>query len=159
MLHLSNNSIIGSLRETYASKSKVMLENIDNELSLLLYLCSDCPDLGDREPPQYIEPKIIKGRNKWIPRQKPEVWNVGVRLGAAIKRYHEYSSAQEGEGNDTGRSVRPHIRRAHWHGYWTGPKKESARQKFIYKWIPPIPVNVQSSGGGELPAVVHNVKS
>ena len=159
MLHLSNNSIIGSLREAYASKSEIMLENIDNELSLLLYLCSDCPDLGDREPPQYIEPKIIKGRNKWIPRQKPEVWNVGVRLGASIRHYRQgQSTAQDEDGSITGRTVRPHIRRAHWHGYWTGPKKESSRQKFIYKWIPPIPVNVQSAEDGELPAVVHSVK-
>jgi len=34
-----------------------------------------------------------------------------------------------------GGTVRPHIRRAHWHGYWTGPREGT--QTFVYHWLPP----------------------
>lgn len=31
-----------------------------------------------------------------------------------------------------------HLRRGHWHGYWTGPRKGEAPQKFILHWIHPL---------------------
>ncbi len=156
MLHIDSNNIINSLRAVYGTRSEEMLEYISGELSLLLYLCSDAPDMGDREPPKYIEPKRIKGQNKWIPRQKPEIWDVGVRIGAAIRRYGAAEKQNASDAEPTGRTVRPHIRRAHWHGFWSGPRKEPARQRFAYKWIPPIPVNLTPDG--DLPAVVRDVK-
>jgi hypothetical protein len=33
------------------------------------------------------------------------------------------------------RQHKPHIRSAHWHGYWTG-KRGSAARRFILKWLP-----------------------
>lgn len=157
MLHIDNHNIIRSLQECYGTKSEEILYAISDELSLLLYLCSEAPDYGDRTPPKYVEPKRIKGGYKWIPKQRPEEWNIGVRLGAAIRNY-KASEAHAGDGEPTGRSVRPHIRRAHWHGYWTGPRKEPAQRKFVHKWIPPIPVNVTPEDDGELPAVIRDVK-
>ena len=157
MLHIDNNNIINSLRECYGAKSEEILYSISDELSLLLYLCSESPDYGDRTPPKYAEPKRVKGGYKWIPKQRPEQWDVGVRLGAAIKAYRA-SEAHDRDAEPTGRTVRPHIRRAHWHGYWTGPRKEPAQQKFVHKWIPPIPVNVAQTDEGELPAVIRDVK-
>lgn len=157
MLHIDNKSIIDSLREIYGVKSSEVLDNINGELSMLLYLCSEEPDYGDRQPPAYAQPTRIKGRYKWIPKQKPEIWDIGIRLGAAIRRYQ--ASERHAEGAEPiGRTVRPHIRRAHWHGFWTGPRKEPARQRFVHKWIPPIPVNVAADAEGELPAVVRTVK-
>lgn len=124
--------------------------------STLLYLCSEEPDYGGRQPPVYQEPKRSK-RDGWIPKQKPEIWDVGVRLGAAIRQY-QASERHTDDAESTGRTVRPHIRRAHWHGFWTGPRKEPAQQKFVHKWIPPIPVNVAQTDEGELPAVIRDVK-
>lgn len=157
MLHIDNKNIINSLHECYGVKSEEILFTISDELSLLLYLCSEAPDYGDREHPEYAEPKRIKGGYKWIPKQRPEQWNVGVRLGAAIRNY-QASEAHDRNVEPTGRTVRPHIRRAHWHGYWTGPRKEPAQQRFIHRWIPPIPVNVAQTDEGELPAVIRDVK-
>ena len=119
--------------------------------------CSRTGSRLGREHPEYAEPKRIKGGYKWIPKQRPEQWNVGVRLGAAIRNY-QASEAHDRNVEPTGRTVRPHIRRAHWHGYWTGPRKEPAQQRFIHRWIPPIPVNVAQTDEGELPAVIRDVK-
>jgi hypothetical protein len=50
--------------------------------------------------------------------------------------------------------VRSHIRRAHWHGYWTGPKKEPEKRKFKLLWLHPILVGGIVDG----PGVVHMVQ-
>lgn len=47
----------------------------------------------------------------------------------------------------------PHVRRAHWHHYWTGAR-ESAERCLVLKWIPPVFV-----GGASADIVtIHPVK-
>jgi hypothetical protein len=41
------------------------------------------------------------------------------------------------EVSSSGNSPRTHIRRAHWHGYWTG---SSEQKRFKYNWLSPIVV-------------------
>ena len=43
-----------------------------------------------------------------------------------------------GDGQDTGRTVRPHLRRAHWHTYWTGARSEPSPE---VRWIHPVTVH------------------
>ena len=50
---------------------------------------------------------------------------------------------------------RPHVRRAHWHGFWSGPRESDAR-KLSLKWLPPIQDNLDL--GDDLPAVVRPVR-
>ena len=78
-------------------------------------------------------------------------WDVGVRLGAALRR--AYQAAQTG-GTDTHAGPRAHIRRAHWHGFWSGPRE--GERRFDLRWLPPIPVNVEDVG--ELPFTVRPVR-
>lgn len=35
---------------------------------------------------------------------------------------------------------RPHVRRAHWHGFWSGPRKSEKQRTFSVQWLPPIAV-------------------
>ena len=71
-----------------------------------------------------------------------------MRLGAALRAaYHARETAPEGAGA----SVRPHVRRAHWHTYRIG----EGRAERVLRWLPPIPVNVTDVG--ELPAVIRRV--
>jgi len=67
----------------------------------------------------------------------PRTFEVGSRYGAIVERW------ELEEGNDlciqskgNGSTVRPHIRAAHSHLYWTGPGRELARVRFL----PPIKV-------------------
>jgi hypothetical protein len=62
---------------------------------------------------------------------KPTVWTVGEETGAQIKKARETATRK------TGYSVRPHMRRAHWHGFWSGPLTAEKRD-FAVKWLPPI---------------------
>jgi len=102
-------------------------------ISLLLYLCQEQPDITDTKQPGSIpsrpQPKRVKGGGRFFPADRVRVWSVGKETGKTIR--------QAWQGGD-GENVRPHLRRAHWHGYWTGPL--TGERTFVYKWLPPIPV-------------------
>lgn len=99
-------------------------------LALVLYLCSDEPEIEDREhpgeKPGRPRPKRTKKGWRLFPAKKPRVWTVGAELGEKLRREVDVG---------TNRGVRPHLRRAHWHGYWSGPRDGDRR--FRYHWLPP----------------------
>lgn len=114
--------------------------------TLVLYLCADESDvrpegLGNRRR-AVLASEAVSKRAYMAPTVND--WQVGWRIGADLRlalqnhRVQDASAAQPG-----GASPRPHIRRAHFHAYWTGPR--SAPQERRVKWLPPIPVNVNSS--------------
>lgn len=125
-------------RETSTALIQQLGESINPLLSMLLYLCSDEPDIGNRDYPQEKpgRPKPKRTKKGWrlFPPPKPKIWQVGDFVGETL-RQAEQSIA-------TGRSVRAHLRKAHWHGFWHGPK--SAERRFRYKWLPPIVVGGSS---------------
>ena len=54
------------------------------------------------------------------------------------------SERDPAQGSGTHARPRPHIRRAHWHSFWAGKWDEPEARVVMLKWLPPIPVNVQS---------------
>lgn len=114
-------------------------------VSVLLYLCSQGAEITQtgtsvphpRRPPMRY-PKA------------PTAWDVAVRLGAAIREAHRRGEEAANVGFHA--SPRPHIRRAHWHTYLTGPRAEEQRREL--RWLPPIPVNVDL---GDLVPTIHQV--
>jgi hypothetical protein len=123
-------------------------------IALLLYLCADEAEIGD-DTVRTQQPKPTKTKQGWrlFPAPAPTTWDVGVRIGAAIRRAQEQEA---GEMHIAGERSRPraHIRRAHWATYWTGPR--SGEQTAVLRWLPPIPVNVDDVE--TLPATVHPVR-
>jgi hypothetical protein len=120
-------------------------------ISLTLYLCSQHADIlrhdGDSAAPHYPRPKITKHGPRWFPPDHPAAWDVGWRIGAAIRAAEESAAHRERGPGSTHASPRPHIRTAHWHSFWTGPKAKpgvaaETERKLILHWLPPIPVNV-----------------
>jgi hypothetical protein len=109
-------------------------------ISLLLYLCSEQPDIEriENELPKRAKPTKTKKGFKLFPPKKPKIWHVGRELEKQIKQTQK-SKHETGNRN----SPKAHIRRAHWHGYWRGSHDTDSR-KFIYKWLPPLLIN--SSG-------------
>lgn len=130
-------------------------------VSLLLYLCAENAEIGDgTRAPAIPQPKRTKQGWRLFPPDRPTTWDVGVRLGAALRRaYH----AQEVDQGGTHAGPRPHIRRAHWHGFRSGPMKRedgtdipAVARKFSLRWLPPIPVNLDDVA--DLPATIRPVK-
>jgi hypothetical protein len=78
---------------------------------------------------------------KHTPPDRPTHWEVGYRLGAALRRASAERSSEEPTGTHS--RPRPHIRRAHWHSYWVGKWNEPDARAVVLKWLPPIAVTVQ----------------
>ena len=123
-------------------------------VNLTLYLCAENADMAVRPHPS----TRVSAMGKLQPPKDAKTWDVGIRIGSAIRKY-ENEKIQETTFHDDSsshNSPRPHVRRAHWHSFWTGPK-ESKDRKIVIRWLPPIPVNVQPEND-ENPVVLHRVK-
>ena len=111
----------------------------------LLYLCSQEPDIIDRKEPDWIprppKPKKVKGGFRLFPAQHPRFVDVGSEIGKQLRS----ASATHTAGDGT-RTVRSHLRRAHWHSFWTGPRKnpKPGEQKLVLQWLSPILVRGSS---------------
>lgn len=131
------------------------IESIDKILPLVLYLCSDEPDVtGKTGRPGNPTPIRTKRGERLFAASGEHVWDVGVRMGAAIRKWTRDETPHVSDVSGTHASPRAHIRRAHWHGFWSGPR--SGNRRFSLKWMPPIPVNMIL--GDEAPAVIHPVR-
>ena len=90
-------------------------------VSLVLYLCAGHADFGER-------PAARRGQEdrrgmKLFPRPAP-IWEMGSRIGAALR------AAQAGPaGRAEPHAAAADLRKAHWHGYRVGPRKQSGAQK------------------------------
>lgn len=132
-------------------------------VSLVLYVCSAGADITQRGKPLRPgnpEPQRTRRHGtKLFPAAGPREWDVGVRMGAALRAAY---AAESGEGREH-QGPRGHIRRAHWHGFRTGALKRedgsaiaAADRPLEVRWMPPIPVNLPDVDS--LPATVRPVK-
>lgn len=125
-------------------------------VQLVLYLCADNTDIPIR--PQHPKTRVrLSGQVDVV--KEPRIWTVGERVGAAIRKYQETQThrkdfAETQRMRKAHASPRGHIRRAHWHSFWTGPR--NGERKLILHWLPPIPVNMDPTTG-EGPVVIHKV--
>lgn len=107
---------------------------IAGAINLVLYLCSY--GLGDKQGQASVRyPGAKKTKKGWrlFPPDRPKVHILGAEFGRQIR---EARAASRPSGDHA--SPRPHIRRAHWHGFWSGPMKGDRR--FGLRWLPPIAV-------------------
>ena len=133
----------GDLKKTrYVGSRDEYRQTFSSMLQLLLYLCSEEPDMPEIEHPQ--KHRRFSGGVRTP--EAPRVWNVGVRVSAAIKRYNGKTAVVNQEsGTVLGchASPRPHVRSAHWHTYWTGPRDAVfPLRKPVMRWIPPLPIGM-----------------
>lgn len=108
-------------------------------MQLVLYICAENKEVGEDERQSKIT-KIPKSR-EFIKDKYREIkkWNCGVETGNIIRGIYKksnYVHYQISESPGFGSPKRPHARRAHWHHYWIGAKKDGER-KLELKWIAP----------------------
>ncbi|MCP4131673.1 MAG: hypothetical protein GY754_11905 [bacterium] len=123
----------------------IVTREISHIISLLLYLCTINAEMRSSEnrlktKPDKIKPKKVKKGFKYFPSEKPVKWEVGFRLGVALRKaLSKIDESDELAG--MGVPKRPHIRRAHYHSFWSG-KKGSDDRRLTVKWMPPMSINV-----------------
>lgn len=113
-------------------------------VSVLLYLCSQAAEIrdtvGTNRQPKKPKSQPTKFGIKTYAATSPTAWEVAFRLGAALRTAQNREKEKIVNESEPHASLRPHIRRAHWHTFWTG-SRNGERQAHL-KWLPPIPVNV-----------------
>jgi len=158
---LKENSIAGTVWDEIVARArdKETVEAIAPFVNLVLYLCADQPDI-DGEPSRARPEKTKRGR-RWFPADKPRIWQAGFRIAQWLRRAREARDIArgEGEGGQSGAAVVPHVRRAHWHGFWTGPRDKPDARTFSIRWLPQIPVGFSVEDFTELLPTVKKVRS
>lgn len=102
-------------------------------VSLLLYICSVAADFGHYTAKR-PEPVKTKRGMRLFPPDKPTVVETGKAVGSVLRASQHSDLRSESVPGE--RRVAPHVRRAHWHGYWSGTPK-----KLAVRWMHPILVN------------------
>lgn len=136
--------------EVRYSAGEDTLSAIAQVVNLLLYIIS----AEDDAELVYRPPSGQRGQRAGR-RTNPETHRlVGAVMGRAIGAAKTLAGGG-GQSSGTGRTVAPHVRRAHWQHYWTGKRKGREDGRFgdelVVRWIPPVFVN----GDGEAVEVVH----
>ena len=129
-------------------------------VNLLLFVLSQVHDIGqpNKRPGNPVPKRIRHGGWQLFAADGPSTWDVGVRMGAALRK--AYAAEQMGgQGAAPHSGPRPHVRRAHWHGFWSGSRdpEQSASRKYDVRWLPPIPVNLDDVA--DLPATIRKVQA
>lgn len=133
-----------------SAETKIFLKQI---LQVILYILAQNAEIA-----QNSEQSFITKRGKTIKDKYSEIrkWDVGIRVGAAIRQQKMREQSEQPERNQNGHnSPRPHMRRGHWHHFWTGPKTEPDERKLILKWLSPMTV---AANPDDTPIVLHKVE-
>lgn len=133
-------------------RSRLLNEFLRKALQLVLYVCASNAEISPNS-----EQALITKRSSTIKDRYAEIrkWDVGARYGAAIRQYRkkELLPVSDEKAHGTHASPRPHMRRGHWHNYWTGPKSDPSQRKLVLKWTPPTIIGADE----EAPVVLHIV--
>lgn len=149
---VSDDAVMLSVnRATEKLIGEIVEQQVGNVLGSLLYIISKGADVKTVYVPEKNRPRKSKQTDctvhevgYTVSRHLEKVRRIYMREGADVKPV-------EGGGEEKAhRHVSPHVRRAHWHGYWLG--KRDNPTDLVIKWIASVIVN---GGNGELLGRVH----
>ena len=138
-----------SVRKLLSAKKEVFSRLIN----LLLYIAGDQDVANEVAVETPLAKRHRKASEETQRRMKrpAKSADVGVRYAEALRIALE-AEEKETPGQKTGRSVRPHIRRAHPHLYWAGPGRKIPRVRYLPTIL------VKGGGQKDLPPTVQDVK-
>jgi hypothetical protein len=105
-------------------------------MSVAMYMCSE--NFSGLTKPTSNFPKLASSnKGKFKLPKVTSIVPIGTSDGNAIRSFNKTMTAM-----GTGRTVTPHIRRAHWHTYWVGTTGSKAQ---VLKFIPASFVNIDKT--------------
>lgn len=113
------------------------VDPLKDALQLYLYLCSQNSEIDEIKT---VKSAGLKFRNSCT------VNSVGIRIGKLLRSSTRYSST----GVSSGKTVVGHVRKAHWHHFWSGPR--NGERRLVLKWVSSVLVK-----GGEKEAKLTRV--
>jgi len=154
---LEHSGIEGPLEEALERSIRAHVPYLRKALSLLFFLSTQPGSIeGKAGRPTRPRPKKTKKGVRLFAAPGPQTWEVGVRVGKALQSAY----VRAGQRTGTGAKKRPHVRRAHWHGYWVGPRSKPEERRLELRWLPPILVGLRGEEVEveDLPAVIWHMR-
>lgn len=133
-----------------SAETKIFLKQI---LQVILYILAQNAEITPSSEQSFITKRGKTVKDKYSEIRK---WDVGIRVGAAIRQQKAKEQSREKEYKESEhQSPRPHMRRGHWHHFWTGPKAQQEERKLILKWLSPMAI---AANPEDMPITFHEVK-
>ena len=133
-----------------SAETKIFLKQI---LQVILYILAQNAEITPSSEQSFITKRGKTVKDKYSEIRK---WDVGVRVGAAIRQQKAKEQSRKKEYKESEhQSPRPHMRRGHWHHFWTGPKAQPEERKLILKWLSPMAI---AANPEDMPITFHEVK-
>lgn len=128
---------IVDLTEEGVSLSNIAPEDWDI-LMLVNAVLAICAKNISIEPSHSLSssPKKIKSAGTLSYADRTSNIVLGVREGTALRENTQYVSAMTATGDDKKQRM-AHMRRAHWHHYWTGSRSQPENRKSVLHWVAP----------------------
>jgi hypothetical protein len=122
------------LKEIMRNQGLSLMRIIKNVLQCVLFIVNEDQDVKTKD----IVYKLLyrqESPNNWLlpQRHKPTVFKVGYETAYKMQRAEKEAEIVDSAGL---RTVSPHFRRAHWHGFWKN-------NVLVYKWLPPTFVGIK----------------
>ena len=131
-------------------ETKIFLKQI---LQVILYILAQNAEIAPNSEQSFITKRGKTVKDKYSEIRK---WDVGVRIGTSIRQQKIREQSGSTEHKQNGHNPpRPHMRRGHWHHFWTGPKTKPEERKLILKWLSPMSV---AANPDDTPIVLHKVE-
>lgn len=131
-------NVIETFKETYGEKTANYERFLKLAISASYYLASKNAEINKIQIPKDKRPVIITNRTRKPKKVNINSFAVGYKTG---KRFETQVAYRNSKTNSTkaeyaisGKNKRPHVRRAHWHHYWTG----EGRKNLEVRWIEPV---------------------
>lgn len=98
------------------------------------HVCRGFPGLYFVKIPKEKRPVLVSKPSATPKKVNVKTYNVGFVIGKSFEmQLVSGAEYQKSTATGTGRTVRPHVRRAHWHHYWVG----EGRTRLEVRWIEP----------------------
>lgn len=121
-------------------------------LHTLAYMCSYAPDIRETTTSKALNASYKRQKHR-DPANKPgREYHVGERFGAAFRKWTKGSLGASRDHTESTGTVRPHLRRAHWHRYWVGKRDN---KELVVKWVSECFVN---GDAGDIDVTIHKAK-
>ena len=154
---LGASPLAAGLQEPFPAAAGSLTEVVQPLVSVVLYLCSVAAEIrearGSDRTPTRPRPTRTKRGERWFPPAQPTTWEVAYRVGATLRAAQQRDAAAPTEaeaGSHPRARPRSHLRRAHWHTYWTGTGRTTPR----VRWLHPVLVGAQDA----IVPTIHHVR-
>lgn len=129
----------------YEQSRKTIIQSIQ----LVLYICAENADIEENKEQAKIYRKSSRIVDKYREIKK---YDVGTKTGVILRQSASRNNyVYSGKSTGTGSEKRTHLRRAHWHHFWTG---SGNNRKLVLRWINSLVVNPDK---GDTPPTIIKV--